>query len=405
MPTTLEFNHIVSPHLDDPYPLYAELRRDAPVVYNPLFNLWFVTRNDDIQAVLRDPARYSSADVLKPAHALTPALVEALGPDFDGVYPLLASDPPVHTRLRNLVARAFTGPRIAALAPRLRALATALIDDFADAGRADLIEAFAHPLPMRLTSELFGIPAADLPAIKRWCDHETLFLMAPLPDDQRLGCARSVAAYRRYLRALVESHRKAARGTLVDDLLAARAEGDVPLTTEEIVGLLCVLIFASHETTTNMLGNAVLQILRRPGLWQALRDDPAQIPAALEECLRLDAPVQGMTRTVTAATELGGVALPAGARVFVVFAAANREGPGGDALDLRRAHPQQHLSFGRGPHFCIGATLARLEGRVALELLTQRLPGARLEAAPVYTPNFVHRGPTVLPIAWDPPRA
>jgi cytochrome P450 len=405
---TVPFNHLVPPELHNPYPLYERLRSEGPVVFNPLFNLWFVTRHEEVVAVLKDPVRFSSADILKPAHHHVPEALAVLGSDHSNVYPLLSGDPPAHTRVRNLVGKAFTPQRVAALEPRVRAIATELLDGLAGESRADLIHRFAYPLPMRVTGEMFGVRASDMDDIKRWCDDETLFLMAPLSPERQVECARSVVAYRRYLRALVEEHRAAPRGDLVDVLIDAQHEGESPLGTDEIVGALCVLIFAGHLTTTNMIGNTLWHLLRRPDAWQALRNDPSLIPDTVEEVLRFDAPVQGMTRTVTEATELGGVMLPKGARVFVLFASANRDPAcfaNPDHLDVRRAAQVQHLAFGRGPHFCIGAALARLEGRVALEALTQRLPNARLvsEVAPEYSPNPVHRGPSALHVAWDSP--
>jgi cytochrome P450 len=404
--TSLEFNPLVSPHLEDPYPLLDRLRREAPVVHNPLFDLWFVTGHDEVVAVLKDPARFSSADILKPQHALSPEIAAVLEGADPGVYPLLSCDPPLHTRVRNLVARAFRPPRIAALEPRIRAIAEGLVEGFAAAGEVDVIERFAYPLPMRLTSEMFAIPAADVDRIKAFCDDETLFMMAPLEAEHRLQCARSVAAYRRYLRALVDERRASPGDDLVSELLAARIDGETPLTTEEIVGVLCVLIFAGHETATNMIGNTLRILLQRPGTWQTLREDPGLIPGALEEALRFDPPVQGMTRTVTEETELGGVRLPKGARVLLHFGAANRDPACAEdpaRFDLQRSPQPTHLAFGRGGHFCVGALLARLEGRIALEVLTQKLPNARLtsDEPPPYAPNFVHRGPKALRIAWD----
>lgn len=402
---TLDFDPLVSPHLEDPYPLYQRLRHEAPVVFNPAFQLWFVTRHADVVEVLRDPATYSSADVLKPMLAPTPEIREVLGDAAASVYPLLSADPPVHTRVRALVNKAFAGPRIAALEPKIRAIADDLIDGFVADGAVDLLPRFAYPLPMRLTGEIFGVSPADMAAVKRWCDEETLFLMAPLPPEQRLAFAHSVVAYRAFLRALVEDHRRRPRGDLVDELIDATLDGAAALTTDEIVGSLCVLIFAAHETTSNMLADSLLHLLRAPDRWRVLCEEPSAIPAALEECLRLDAPVQGMSRTVTRATTLGGVALPAGARVFVVFGSANRDEtvhPDANAYDPQRG--ASHLSFGRGPHFCVGAGLARLEGRVALERLAKRLPNLRLgdEGPSAYSPNIVHRGPTALRLVWDP---
>jgi cytochrome P450 len=403
---SLTFNQLEPPHAEDPYPLYERLREQGAVVFNPAFDMWFVTRYEEAQAVLKDPQRFSSAEVLRLPSEMPPEVLEVLRDVPTGVYPLLSSDPPSHTRVRELVGKGFTSQRISALEPRIRSIATELADGFAGSGRADVVSRFAIPLPQRVMSEMFGVAAGDVDAIKRWCDDETLFMMAPLSLERQVECARSVAAYRRYLYALVEEHRGAPKGNLVNDLLDARLAGDVPLSTDEIAGALCVLIFAGHETTTNMLGNALLHLLRRPGMWQALRDEPGLIPGALEEALRYDSAVQGMTRTTTEPVELSGVTLPKGARVFVLFASANRDSvwtSDPDRFDIQRANPSQHLSFGRGIHFCIGAQLARLEGRIALEVLSRRLPNAHLlsEKPPAYLPNLVHRGPRALEVAWD----
>lgn len=405
--TTRAFNHLVSPHLEEPYPLYDELRREAPVVFNPTFGMWFVSRFEDVVAVLKDPLRFSSAQVLAPIQEPSAELLAILGDDRSGVYPLLSSDPPAHTRVRSLVSKAFAAQRLAALGPFIRATTNELVDGFARDGQADIMARLAAPLPIRVTSHIFGIPLSEMEQVKRWCDEETMFLMASLPDEQRAGLARSVVAYRDFLRALVEDHRASPRPDLVSELIEARLDGESALDTQELVGSLCVLIFAAHLTTTNMLGNTLVALLRSPGAWQGLRDRPELIPGALEEGMRFDAPVQGMTRTVTETCDLGGVTLPRGARVFVIFGSANRDAPGvedPERFDMERpAGP--HLAFGRGPHFCVGAQLARMEGCIALEELTRRLPGARLagEAPLTYLPNLVHRGPSALHLAWDAP--
>lgn len=398
--------HLAPPFLEDPYPFFERARREAPVFFSPIFHVWIVSRHQDVTTVLRDPTRFSSTEVLSPPN-LPPEVQEILKSDYDAVYPLLASDPPAHTRVRALVSKAFLPQRIARLEPRLRELATSLIDAFVSEGQADLIERFAFPFPMGLIAEMFSVPIADVALIKKWCDDEALFMSAPLPLDRNIECARSVVAFRRYLRALVDEHARAPKDDLVSSLMEARVDGENPLSRAELVGLLCVLVFAGHETTTNMIGSVLLHLLRSPGRWEELRRSPSLIPAALEEGLRYDAPVQGMFRTTTQEVELGGVTLPKGARLFVVFASANRDEAAiasPDVLDIHRSE-QNHLSFGRGIHFCMGAALARMEGRIALELLTQRLPGARLvtDEPPVYLANLMHRGPKRLCIAWDRP--
>jgi cytochrome P450 len=405
---TRAFNHLVPPHLNDPYPLFEELRREAPVVFNPTFGMWFVSRHEDVAAVVKDPVRFSSAQVLAPVQEPSPALLAILGKDQSCVYPLLSSDPPVHTRVRGLVSKAFAGPRVTAtMEPFVREVTSELMGGLEKEGQAEMMARFATPLPIHVTSRIFGVPLSEMDQVKRWCDDETMFLMGFLPEEQRADLARSIVAYRDFLRALVEDHRARPRPDLVTELIEARVEGEGPLDTQELVGTLCVLIFAAHLTTTNMIGNTLASVLRTPGAWQRLRDQPERIPGALEEGMRFDAPVQGMTRTVTEDCQIGGVAVPRGARVFVLFGSANRDLPGvedPDRFEIERA-PGPNLAFGRGPHFCVGAQLARLEGRIALEELTRRLPNARLaDDAPLsYLPNLVHRGPTALNIAWDAP--
>jgi cytochrome P450 len=310
--------------------------------------------------------------------------------------------------VRGLVSKAFAGPRVTAtMEPFVREVTSELMGGLEKEGQAEMMARFATPLPIHVTSRIFGVPLSEMDQVKRWCDDETMFLMGFLPEEQRADLARSIVAYRDFLRALVEDHRARPRPDLVTELIEARVEGEGPLDTQELVGTLCVLIFAAHLTTTNMIGNTLASVLRTPGAWQRLRDQPERIPGALEEGMRFDAPVQGMTRTVTEDCQIGGVAVPRGARVFVLFGSANRDLPGvedPDRFEIERA-PGPNLAFGRGPHFCVGAQLARLEGRIALEELTRRLPNARLaDDAPLsYLPNLVHRGPTALNIAWDAP--
>lgn len=408
MSTTLstEFNHLAPPYLSDPYPLYARAQREAPVFFSPIFYTFIVTRYDDVMAVLRDPARFSSADSLTPPKELPAPVLEILKEDYTGVYPLVASDPPAHTRLRALCSKAFLPQRIAALEPRLRELASGLIDRFAADRSADLMQRFAGALPMAVTAEMFGIPIEDMARIKAFCAEEMLFLTQQVPLERLIQCSREVVAYRRYLRGLVLARRESPGADLISSLITARLDGERELGTDEIIALLGVLIFAAHETTTNMLGNTVLQLLRRPELWQALKADPGLIPGAVEEGLRFDSPIQAMMRTATCEVELGGVTIPTGSRVLMMFGAANRDPAvftDPDRFELQRENAKEHLALGRGIHFCIGAPLARLEGRLALELLTQRLPGLRLasDEPPPYLPNFIHRGPHALPIVWD----
>jgi cytochrome P450 len=219
-----------------------------------------------------------------------------------------------------------------------------------------------------------------------------------------------MAAFRRYLRAMVEERQRHPRGDLLSTLIEARLEGERPLSTVELTNLASVLIFAGNETTTNLISSALLYLLRHPGLWQELRATPAAIPNALEEVLRFDAPVMAMMRTVTEATQLGGVELPAGARLLLLFASANRDESvfeQAERFDIHRPNASRHLGFSHGTHYCVGAPLARLEARIVLELLTERLPNPRLVEgeAITYHPSIIHHGLHHLMVEWDAPSA
>jgi cytochrome P450 len=401
------FNPFLPENVTDPYPLYARLRRDAPVSFSAMLNMWVVSRHEDISAILRAPERFSSGDVLRPPLDL-PAEVQAiLAADYLPEYPLLGSDPPAHGPLRSFVGKTFTPRRVAESEPWVRRTAEELVDSFAGEGRADLVARYTVPFALRVMAQTFAIPLDDMIRIKGWCDHESLFLAAQLPPDQLAPYAHSIVALRRYLHAMIESRRQSASDDLVTALVRAQSEGGVggvQLETKELASMISVLIFAGHETTTNALGNILLLLSQHPEVWNAMRRDPSCIPAVVEEGLRAAAPVMAMMRTSVTDTEVGGAAVPAGARMLLLFASANRDErvfPDPDRFDPTRPNLEQQLAFGRGIHFCVGASLARMELRVALETLVARLPALRLEAPPVFLPELIHRGPKRLEIAWD----
>lgn len=399
----LEFNPFLPETIEDPYPLYARLRGSLPVSFSPMLNMWVVSRHEDISGIVRAPDRFGSADVLRPPVELPSEVQEILKDDYTPDYPLLGSDPPAHGRLRGFVGKAFTPQRVAASEPWVRRVAEELVEGFAGDGSADLVQRYSVPFALRVMAETFAIPLDDMVKIKGWCADESLFLASQLPPDQLAPYARSVAALRRYLHVMVESRRESTGDDLVTALVRAQAEGGVALTTKELVAMLSVLIFAGHETTTNSLGNILLMLAREPEVWAALRQDPSKIPAVVEEGLRIAAPVVAMMRTASVDAEVGGVPVPKGARLLLLFASANRDErvfPDPDRFDPTRPNLEQHLAFGRGIHFCVGAALARIELRVALETLVARLPSLRLVSPPVFTPELIHRGPKRLEIAW-----
>ncbi|PTL76574.1 cytochrome P450 [Vitiosangium sp. GDMCC 1.1324] len=405
-PLGLEFAPLEPHFLKDPFPFYARLRRESPVTFVPAFHFWLVSRYQDVLSVLKDARTFSSRDTLRPPVELPREVMAILEPaGYRPEYPLLGDDPPSHTRVRALVGKAFTLSRVNALEPRIRELANSYLDTLLHGGpRADLVSRLASPLAMHVMTELLGIPAADRERIKQWCDDEKLFF-TPIPLEQHLRAARGVADFRRYLRQLVEDRRRSPREDLITSLLEARAEGERPLNTDELVALACVLVFAGHETSTNLLALACYHLLRHPGLWQELRKAPYLIRNALEESMRYDSPVVGMMRTTNGPVQLGGTELPAGARLFLLFASANRDESvfeGGERFDLHRASAVRHLGLGHGIHYCVGAPVARLEAQVLLELMVQRLPELRLSPGEhiSYLPNLVHRVPRHLQVQW-----
>lgn len=407
----LEYNPLEAPLLDNPFPFYERLRQQEPVTFAPAFHLWLVSRYQDVMAVLRDTRRFSSRDILRPPVGIPPELLQLLEESgYSPDYPLLGDDPPAHTRIRNLAGKAFSPTSVNAMEPRIRAIARAHVDAMVSGNtRADIVSALAWPLPMDVIAELLGIPAADREQIRKWIEDEKHFFVPHLPPDALRAAVEGVAAFRRYLRATIEQRQQHPQeGDFLSTLIQARIEGERPLSTVELANLLSVFVFAGNETTTNLISAALLHLLSRPGLWQELRADPATIPNALEEVLRFDAPVMGMMRTATEATQVGGVEIPAGARLMLLFASANRDESvfeQAGRFDIHRPNANRHLGFGHGTHYCMGAPLGRLEARIALELLVERLPNPRLvEGEPItYLPNIIHRGPQRLVLEWDAP--
>ncbi|AUX24587.1 cytochrome P450 [Sorangium cellulosum] len=401
-----EFNPFHGAQLEDPYPFYARARREEPVFYSPVTRMWYVTRYDDIVAVLRDPARFSSAQSVDLPLDFTPETREAIRTSYLSRCSLIDNDPPSHTQIRRMVNKAFAARRTADLEARVRAIAADLIDRFAARGHADLVEELAFPLPMRVILSVLGAPEGDLGQLKRWSDDwMTLVAVQLTPERQREVVGRLLES-ERYWTSLIEERRARPRDDLLSDLLEASQEEQPPVPLLQLVNVCAVLVLAGHETTMNLLGLCVHRLLREPDAWRLVCEDPANIPGAVEETLRADTSVHALMRTTMAPVEVGGVKLPKGAQLALLFASANHDEAhfqDGAQFDLRREDAARHLAFGHGIHYCVGAQLARLEVRVALELLIERLPGLRLvpDQEITYVVNPIHRGLKALQIAWD----
>jgi cytochrome P450 len=392
--------------LADPYPLYAMLRSNNPVFRLPIpvetgAGLWLLTRHADVERVLRDSDHAFSADRQRAdvftlyRDRLPVAAIEGPG----GAQSMLMKDPPEHTRLRGLVSRAFTPRRIAELAPRIDALAESLVDDLRERGEADLIYDLAEPLPAIVIAELLGVPREDHRTFRGWSSK----LIAELPafgQGSPEAVRETLDTLLGYLRDAIAHRRSHPADDLLTGLIEARDARDA-LTEEEMVSTAFLLLLAGHETTTNLIGNGTLALLRNPAELDRLRREPALLDNAIEEMLRFDSPVQATVRIPTRTATFGDVTVDAGAVVITSLGAANRDPevhPDPDRLDVAR-EPIKHLSFGFGTHFCLGASLARLEAKAVFRALLERTE--RLELASdelTYRPNPLLRGLSTLPV-------
>jgi cytochrome P450 len=387
--------------LQNPYGLYAMLRQGSPVFRPPIpeagAGVVVLTRHADVEAVLRDPEhRFSvqrrQSDVFRIFSDRLPATVLE-GPI--GSRSMLLQDPPAHTRLRGLVGRAFTPRRVSELEPRVAALVDALLDDAFARGEVDWIHDVAEPLPAVVIAELLGVPPEDHRSFRGWSSR----LIDALPAFGQEGASeeveRLVNTVSDYLREQIARRRREPRDDLLSALIEARDAKDA-LSEDELVATAFLLLVAGHETTTNLIGNGLLALLSHPEQLDWLRADPAgRVEHAVEELLRFDSPVQGTVRVAREDVEIGGEAVAKGALVVCAIGAANRDPavhPEPDRLDLAR-DPIRHLSFGFGTHFCLGASLARLEGRAVFRALAERAGRVeRLDDALEYRANPVLRG-------------
>jgi cytochrome P450 len=390
--------------LADPYPVYAMFRKTNPVFRAPIPGhagpgAFLLTRYAEIQQVLRD-GRFSvdrrrAALVEENADRIPAGLIGEEG----GLRSMLIMDPPDHTRVRGLVSKAFTPRRVAELRPRIEAIVHELLEDAARGGELEVIGEFAAPLPAIVIAELLGVPAEDHRTFKQWSSE--LIALAPLADPARLGeVQQKLDRILDYLRGIIAERRQAPRDDLISAMIAAQEERDA-LTDAELLATSNLLLIAGHETTTNLIGNGLLALLRHPGELERLRAEPGLVRSAVEELLRFDSPVQATGRVATEDVELGGERVGKGALLLTVIGAANRDPEAfvdPDRLDVGRGD-NHHLSFGFGTHFCLGAPLARLEGEIAFRALLERFPRLELASDAVrYRPNPFLRGLEALPV-------
>ncbi|OIJ97621.1 cytochrome [Streptomyces sp. MUSC 14] len=377
---------------EDPHPVYARLRAQGPVhrVRLPGWSedAWLVVGYEAARTALADPR------LVKDATKIGVTIMER---DMVGDH-LLATDPPQHTRLRALVTRAFTMRRVEQLRPRIQQITDELLDEMLPAGRADLIGSLAYPLPITVICELLGVPDMDR------AEFRTMSTEVVAPADVETEQS-AVVRLGEYLTGLIEDKRRSGpTDDLLSDLVRTTAEDGDRLSARELRGMAFLLLIAGHETTVNLIGNGVHALLAHPGQLAALRDDMSLLDGAVEEMLRYEGPVHSATyRFAGEPLEIGGTPIGKGEHVMVSLTAAQRDDgryDDPDRFDIRR-DTRGHLAFGHGIHFCLGAPLARLEGRIAIGTLLRRAPGLALDGTPgPWLPGLLMRGMRNLPVRW-----
>ena len=391
--------------LEDPHPVYNDLRDEAPVHFSASLGGWVLTRHADVRRALLDSrlsvekmGRFEERRSGGEGHADIAFLARTLA-DW-----MVFNDPPRHRELRRAMQNAFLARDIPVLESNVRAVVDELLDPLGVEGRMDLVADFAHPLPAIVIAELFGMPRSEREQLKSWSDDLGRFVLGDVEntahDAKYGGAARAARAMAARFHALVEEHRLMPR----DDFTSLVLRDGAHLSDDEIVHTLMFVLFAGHETTTNLIASGVLWLVRNPALMARLRAEPERVADAVEELLRMDGPVQMVFRLAREDVEYGGTTIRAGERVHLVLNAANRdpsvfERP--DVLDIDRGRIR-HVSFAPGAHFCLGAPLARLEARVALQGLLARFAHLELEPAPLrWRPELVIHGLKALPLRYS----
>ena len=374
--------------LHGPYDWYRMMRTTQPVFMHPDWGGWQVFRYADVSRVLTEYATFSSTSF------------------DDGSDPIgssiISMDPPRHRQLRNLVTQAFTPRMVAQLEPRISAITNELLDQVADKGHMDVVADLAYPLPVTVIAELLGIPAELREDFKRWSDAIVAGDEAH-SEEERRALFQEIQSMYGYFTEVLEERRQHPQNDLVSALLAAEVDGQ-KLSDMELLGFCGLLLVAGNETTTNLLGNMVICFDENPGVVERLRNNRALVPGATEEALRYYSPVKAMFRVTTKATMIGDQQIDAGQVIIAWIGSANRDGdvfPDADRFDIER-EPNRHIAFGHGIHFCLGAPLARLEARVALNAMLDRLPGDwHLADQPMeMVKSFIVFGAKHLPMTW-----
>jgi cytochrome P450 len=381
----------------NPYVFYQPLRMAPPPVMRFFIPVAVLSRYADVLATLRDHTRFSSIPV---RNRMTTEVAEVFG-DAPSV---INSDPPIHTRLRKLVNRDFTPRAIRELEPRVRKLTSGLLDELARKKRFDLVADFAVPLPVRIIASILGIPGERYETFKKWSD--TLMELTTLPPGASIAdhVRPSLTEMRAYFAEEIERRRRHPGADLMSSLVSAHEDTEM-LSASELMQFLVIMLIAGNETTTNLIGNGMRAMLEHPIQMAMLRSDPTLMPRAIEEMVRFDSPAQAVFRTAKEDVEIGGTLVEKGSGIFLMLGSANRdaakfENP--DVFDITREE-NDHVGFGEGIHYCLGAPLARLEGGIAFDMMLNRFPHLRFDGQPKldYKTSFFIRSLKSLPMVAE----
>jgi cytochrome P450 len=406
VPLESAFNPFDTGFMTEPDAVLTRARDEGTIFFSPIMNAWIVTRYDHVVSVLRDPELFCSREILSITELLSPEVLELFGDEIPMEGTLIGVDPPDHTRLRAVMELSFTPSSVASHEAMIRWSCEELVDGIERGTSADLLSQFSYPLPLRIVALLLGMPKKAMPSLRRgvkdWPDLAIALLMG-VPLDQQLAMATNILEMHRMITRLIDERYVRPQNDLLT--LIARGRDEYSLSEREMLSLVPGLFLAGHETLAHELTNVLWRLLSVPERWRALVKDPSLAPTFFDEALRCDPSVYGMWRIATRDTELLGHHVAAGQKLFLVYLAANRDEryyEDAATFSIERGRVAPNLAFGRGIHHCIGAPLARLEARVALEVLASRLPTLRLADGftPLYQPHPFLRGMAELPVTW-----
>ncbi|MEM8530365.1 MAG: cytochrome P450 [Chloroflexota bacterium] len=403
-----ELNLLHPDFIKNPYALFKHARAEEPIFYSPETDMWVITRYDDLKTVMKDVGHFSSEGAFTAAASVSPEAFRVLGgldhPMFR--YSAINVDPPLHKRLRASLQKAFSPRQTALLEPQIRQLIHQLIDDFGPVKQAEFMQNFCNPLPLRTICRLLGVPDTDAAKVSRWSAYLVAIQIPGQSPEQQRTLGNELLNYYRYVLDLVGHYKQNPAENLISSMLASQQTVEEPLSDEEIAGLMCNVVLAGHETTEKLLGNMLHNVLHQRELWTYLCEHSANLAAAVDEFIRHDTSVMGLYRRTTQAVQIGNVTIPANATVWVAYAAGNHDPgyfPEPEVIDFQRANAGENLTFGYGIHYCVGASLTKLEVRLVLEELTKRLTSLRLvpDQPFEFIPHFVLRSYQELFLEWD----